>query len=61
MIAFLDGSPIDHMGGVTAGLRRAEPGDTMVIVVDRDGAFVSLRVTAETYRASIDLIEPVGG
>ena len=61
VIAFFDGTPIDHMGGVTAGLRRAEPGDMIVIVVERNGAFQSFRVTAESYRVDTAVTEPVGG
>lgn len=61
LIAFLDGAPIDHMGGVAAALRQAEPGDAVVIVVERDGAFVSLRVIAQAYRTMETVTEPVGG
>lgn len=61
VIAFLGGAPIEHMGGITAGLRRAEPGDVIIVVVERAGQFVSLQVTAEAYGAEATLTAPVGG
>lgn len=60
VIAFFDGARVNDMGGVTAGLRRAEPGDAIVLVVERDGAFTALRVIAEEYVAQ-RVSEPVGG
>lgn len=61
VIAFLDGSPIEHMGGITAGLRRAAPGDAVVMVIERDGEFVSVRVIAEAYGVPERVTEPIGG
>ncbi len=60
VIAFFDGAPVKDMGGVTAGLRRAEPGDTVVLVIERDGAFIALRVVVEDYMAP-KVNEPVDG
>jgi putative serine protease PepD len=60
IIAFFDGAPIEDMGGVTAGLRRAEPGDVAILVVERDGQFVAVRVTASSYQTEA-ISEPIGG
>lgn len=60
VIRFLDGAPIDHMGGVTAGLRRAAPGDTIIVIVTRADELLALRVEAKAYdRKAVS--EPVGG
>jgi len=60
IISFLDGAPIDHMGGITAGLRRAVPGDTLVVLVRRNGELVALRIEAAAY-PNERLSEPTGG
>jgi S1-C subfamily serine protease len=49
VIRYLDGARIDHMGGVTAGLRRAVPGDTIVVVVERGGELIAVRIQVSTY------------
>ena len=53
VIRYLDGARIHHMGGITAGLRRAEPGDTIVVVVERDGELIAVRILVSTYEASM--------
>lgn len=49
LIRYLDGARIDHMGGITAGLRRATPGDTITVVVERLGELVALRIEVSAY------------
>lgn len=49
VIRYLDGARIDHMGGITAGLRRAAPGDTITVVVERGGELVALRIEVSAY------------
>lgn len=63
VIRYLDGARIDHMGGVTAGLRRAVPGDTIVVVVERAGELVGMPIQVLAYTANIadiddQLVEP---
>ncbi len=53
VIRFFDGAPIEHMGGITAGLRRAAPGDTIILVIDRSGDWLALRVEASAYQADV--------
>ena len=60
IIAFFDGAPIEDMGGVTAGLRRTRPGDTTILVVERAGEFIAVRVTASSYETEA-ISEPIGG
>lgn len=60
IIAFFDGAPIEDMGGVTAGLRRAEAGDIAILVVERAGKFVAVRVTTSSYETEA-ISESIGG
>lgn len=62
VVRYLDGARIDHMGGITAGLRRAEPGDMVVVVVERGGELVAVRIQVTTYesgRLGDELVEAV--
>lgn len=62
VIRYLNGAPIDHMGGITAGLRQAAPGDLVVLVVDRHGIAIALRVEAAAFAPEDRAVsEPVGG
>ena len=60
VIRYLDGARIDHMGGITAGLRRAEPGDMIAVVVERDGELAAMRIHVMSYEEQA-LSEPIGG
>ncbi len=52
VVRYLDGARIDHMGGITAGLRRAEPGDMVVMVVERAGELIAVRIQVTTYESA---------
>ena len=52
VIHFFDGAPIENMGGITAGLRRAAPGQTIMIVIERSNERITLQVTAASYERS---------
>ena len=58
VVRFLDGASIEHMGGITAGLRRAQPGDTIVVIVERGDDLIALRIEASSYPT--DVSEPAG-
>lgn len=60
VIRFFDGAPIEHMGGITAGLRRAAPGDSLVVVVERSGELVVIRVKTSSYERE-PVSESAGG
>lgn len=60
VIQFLDGAPIEHMGGITAGLRRAAPGDAIIVIVKRAGEHLAFRVEATAYERNA-VSEPTGG
>ena len=60
IIAFFDGAPIEDMGSITAGLRRTEPGDVAILVVERAGEYIAVRVIAASYETEV-VSEPIGG
>lgn len=60
IIAFFDGAPIEDMGSVTAGLRRTEPDDVAILVVERAGEYIAVRVIAASYEPEV-VSEPIGG
>lgn len=53
VIRYLDGARINHMGGITAGLRRAAPDDIIVVVVERSGELVAHRIQVMAYISNI--------
>lgn len=58
LIRYLDGARIDHMGGVTAGLRRAELGDVITVVVERSGELLAVRIEVSSYVDPVTNADP---
>lgn len=62
IITFFGSTRVDHMADITAQLRSATPGDTLVCLVERAGAPVALRIDAAAYGADRgEVSEPAGG